>query len=727
MLKEWWEANDGALSKEAFQKAMWKTIGAQLGNFFDEHSSFLFKKMDTNQDAEVDWDEFCTYMMIGMQEKDELERERETPLMLCHELPSSQIHRSKIVRIQACENPVRFFSASDDGVVAFYNAKVMCVGSIRLDHDQFSQFKSLRVTDAMYMINAHRVVIATTARDLRFYHSNTGVCTNRLRVPDVVMSLDYYHDALTPKVGHLVAGDIGGRAIYLTFTNAVSTLFDRKYQSADQGGTLHEKDLIRTSSKASRPHGTVVTSELFHLHDEEGENTMNQEILQIRYAPDINAILTCTATEKTSMILVDFSRGTTHAEPRRFSIPKGCMSFDYSAQLRLIVTGGVDSIVRIWNPYVSFYPTAMLQGHNGVIVKVAWNAAHHQVISVSDSEIIKLWDIRERVCLNTLGDVIPHGVMYTPSAMKCMIWHPHSQSMVTGISNEIAVVSMLRDESLTSANSSHDVSVTCCAFLQTYMTVCTGCSAGTIKTWNLLTGEKILEFEDAHTHAAVSTLSVGAGGRRLVSGASNGDIFVWNVMSGVVLQKLIKIQPKEVTGTLSLPNNIFSIGWDGRLVRFRDDEDIDIAKAPYIIQQDLRFEPTYSHREDVTAMSACGDALLASGSFDGEIVIWNLKTAMTLNTFDSRSYRKRWREKSRQGDDIDDSECHFPKVLAVPCVSASVEYAMEYSNSTLHAEQTYQTRLELCTDIECIYHSLVVSTEHESIKYLCCNVSNRWL
>ena len=62
---------------------IWDVIGASLGDMFEVHASFLFKKMDTNQDAEVDWDEFCTYMMIGLQEKDELDAERETPLMLC--------------------------------------------------------------------------------------------------------------------------------------------------------------------------------------------------------------------------------------------------------------------------------------------------------------------------------------------------------------------------------------------------------------------------------------------------------------------------------------------------------------------------------------------------------------------------------------------------------------------------------------------------------------------
>ena len=39
---------------------IWDVFGSALGDMFEVHTSFLFKKMDTNQDQEVDWDEFCT-------------------------------------------------------------------------------------------------------------------------------------------------------------------------------------------------------------------------------------------------------------------------------------------------------------------------------------------------------------------------------------------------------------------------------------------------------------------------------------------------------------------------------------------------------------------------------------------------------------------------------------------------------------------------------------------
>ena len=35
-----------------------------------------------------------------------------------------------------------------------------------------------------------------------------------------------------------------------------------------------------------------------------------------------------------------------------FRIHKGVKTFDFSKQCNIIVTGGMDRIVRIWNPYV---------------------------------------------------------------------------------------------------------------------------------------------------------------------------------------------------------------------------------------------------------------------------------------------------------------------------------------------------------------------------------------
>jgi len=40
-------------------------------------------------------------------------------------------------------------------------------------------------------------------------------------------------------------------------------------------------------------------------------------------------------------------------DQRIFKIPKGVAMFDYSEKHKVIATGGMDQIVRVWNPFVT--------------------------------------------------------------------------------------------------------------------------------------------------------------------------------------------------------------------------------------------------------------------------------------------------------------------------------------------------------------------------------------
>ena len=42
----------------------------------------------------------------------------------------------------------------------------------------------------------------------------------------------------------------------------------------------------------------------------------------------------------------------------------------YSNKLNLIVTGGQDAFVRVWNPYVTKKPVSLLRGHQSPITQV---------------------------------------------------------------------------------------------------------------------------------------------------------------------------------------------------------------------------------------------------------------------------------------------------------------------------------------------------------------------
>lgn len=49
------------------------------------------------------------------------------------------------------------------------------------------------------------------------------------------------------------------------------------------------------------------------------------------------------------------TRQRTAADQRVFRIPKGVHSFDYSVKYNVVVTGGLDQVVRVWNPYMTRY------------------------------------------------------------------------------------------------------------------------------------------------------------------------------------------------------------------------------------------------------------------------------------------------------------------------------------------------------------------------------------
>jgi len=45
-------------------------------------------------------------------------------------------------------------------------------------------------------------------------------------------------------------------------------------------------------------------------------------------------------------------------------------TFPYSNKLNLIVTGGQDALVRVWNPYVTKKPISILRGHQSPVTQV---------------------------------------------------------------------------------------------------------------------------------------------------------------------------------------------------------------------------------------------------------------------------------------------------------------------------------------------------------------------
>ena len=77
------------------------------------------------------------------------------------------------------------------------------------------------------------------------------------------------------------------------------------------------------------------------------------------------------------------------------SVSNGVNAFDFSPTANMIATGGADRIIRVWHPGMMLgEPTGRLVGHTFSIVDIAINDADQQIISLSSSTVIRVWDLQ---------------------------------------------------------------------------------------------------------------------------------------------------------------------------------------------------------------------------------------------------------------------------------------------------------------------------------------------
>ncbi|CAG2192111.1 unnamed protein product [Mytilus edulis] len=117
--------------------------------------------------------------------------------------------------------------------------------------------------------------------------------------------------------------------------------------------------------------------------------------------------------------------------------------------------------------------------------------------------------------------------------------------------------------------------------------------------------------------------------RRLITGARDGVLNIWNYNNGHCLRKLQKSKGNdEICDVVYVEMNknryIISVGWDKRINIYSDsqtDSNIHQVQHPNIVWAD---DLKNGHKEDILSIAQCQPNLLATAGYDGEIVVWNM-------------------------------------------------------------------------------------------------------
>ncbi|CAF4119032.1 unnamed protein product, partial [Adineta steineri] len=77
-----------------------------------------------------------------------------------------------------------------------------------------------------------------------------------------------------------------------------------------------------------------------------------------------------------------------NADQTVFKIQKGVRTFDLCTEKNVLITGGMDRVLRIWNPYLPSRPIARLRGHSAPIFLVKISAEDNRIFSISTDKAV---------------------------------------------------------------------------------------------------------------------------------------------------------------------------------------------------------------------------------------------------------------------------------------------------------------------------------------------------
>jgi WD40 repeat protein len=318
-----------------------------------------------------------------------------------------------------------------------------------------------------------------------------------------------------------------------------------------------------------------------------------------------------------------------------FDVAMGVSTFDVNSNFNSIVTGGRDYVVRVWDKYVTSRPCAELDGHQAPVCALTLAvgpsrppmfdtaASPHdldghqaRVISVSLDNVLKVWDVATQTCLQTMWlHNLPGS--HPPLAIRL---HRERGALFVGSSTLLAFRMLRMEAESVDHLKSHNAPVSGARYNPLFGQVVTACRGSVVNVWNLKTGEQMVQFREAHGEAEISTLCFDRSGRRLLTGASDGSVKVWNFNIGLSLRKLQNAERTEVCGMVELKSGaIVTTGWWKDVSFFRVCEESQYLTLPE------RSTRGVGHNEDIQCVEECYGNNVATCSFDGTIIIWQVE------------------------------------------------------------------------------------------------------
>ncbi|XP_037533806.1 WD repeat-containing protein 64 [Nematolebias whitei] len=599
------------------------TINAQIDG--------LFEKIDYSDQGRISWGEFSTYVLQLYKEKEETVRRSKR---VAFSLPATINNYGQGIPV------VNIHSTDDDTLITVREDGFICLWHPELEPKQskhmFGEDPAIRrskwVSCFTLMSEYNKLIIGTGDREIQIYDLFALEPYCQINGLDTIpLTLHYSY------TGHdkccLLYGDAEGCVNIMLMSSVEDTL--RIWSKLPK---IENMPNITIESAVLCPDVTFIRWKVHH-----------EWVTQATYFHSFRAVVSSSNEESSSLVIgcvlpptdselqlkeireVCCEGRTGKSQLGRtpqvrasrdhtiFSVHKGVKTFDLCPKLHLLVTGGMDRIIRLWNPHISGKPTGVLKSHSAPIFSLCISSEDSWIFSLTVDATVKIWHIEDQCCLFTAepsasrihGDV---SACFYNAALKCLYVAADWMSVLPLKSRPWLNRHM---------NISHNEPVTCCGYSKAFGQV-VSCSE-VVKVWDVTTGRQVFEFLGTDDLTSVTCMAFDPKGRRLVTGGRNGCLNIWNFNSGQRLKTLKKGKCQEVCDCIFL-----KVQRNFCVTAVRKDCRIDIYSDVFDDRHVQNLQPSWTndlkncHKKDILCAVHCPPSLLATGSSDGEILVWDL-------------------------------------------------------------------------------------------------------
>ena len=193
------------------------------------------------------------------------------------------------------------------------------------------------------------------------------------------------------------------------------------------------------------------------------------------------------------------------------------MAIAYSRDVKMLASVGRDETIRLWNPKTG-ENLATLTGHDGLVTSVAFSPDGNTLVSGSGDATVRLWSTETHRQIWSAD---------TPQARQQGITDPVIREAfdLPPMHNKSPFEKLMFQWVLAVAYSPNGKTI-----------ASSGSSDGTIQLWDVNTGKQLNTLK-GHTEI-VNTLAFSPDGKTLVSGSRDDTLRIWDPNSGRMLRKL---------------------------------------------------------------------------------------------------------------------------------------------------------------------------------------------